>query len=275
MNYKCMPRLGVAVRYDFFQTLGEWIFQHDRAIEIQDFENRELLCGDPTPLIEAYKDILDGYMGDIGIHGPFIGFDIASGDKDVREIVKKRLLQGLEVAEALHATQMVVHSPFSRWHTQNNWNFEFIRPKLFEDAIDTLTPALKRAEDIGCTLVLENINDVDPTDRRLLAETINSPRLQLSVDTGHAQLVHGSHNAPPVDYFLKDAGARLAHVHLQDADGFADRHWVPGEGNIMWPSVFDAIAALEHKPRLIVEVFRNIHRIPAAVAAFEARGLAC
>ncbi|MBL1435425.1 MAG: sugar phosphate isomerase/epimerase [Rhodobacteraceae bacterium] len=270
-----MPRLGVAVEYDFFSTLGEWIFKHDRNIEIQDFAKPKVLAGDTAPLIEAYLDMLDGYMGDIGIHGPFIGFDLASGDDEVREIVKKRLLQGLEVAEALHATHMVIHSPFTRWHTQNNWNFEFIRPKLFEDAMEALAPAIKRAEDIGCTLVLENINDVDPTDRRLLAEAINSPRLKLSVDTGHAQLVHGSHNAPPVDYFLKDAGDMLAHVHLQDADGFADRHWVPGEGSILWPSVFDAIAEMEKQPRLIIEVFRNIHRIPAAVEAFKARGLAC
>ena len=103
---------------------------------------------------------------------------------------------------------------------------------------------------------------------------IGSPNMRLSVDTGHANLVHGSNGAPPVDYFLKDAGDMLAHVHLQDTDGFADRHWIPGEGSIHWASVLDALAALKIKPRLIVEVFKNIHRVPAAVKRFEDLGLA-
>jgi len=275
MTDKTMPRLGVAVQCQFFDTLGDWIFEHDRAIEIQDFTMPGVLAGDTLPLIEKYCKLLGGYAGDIGLHGPFIGFDIASSDAEIREIVQKRLLQGLEVAEALHATHMVVHSPFTQWHTQNVWNFEWIRPQMFEDAQATLAPAVERAENIGCTLVLENINDVDPSDRRLLADAIDSPRVKLSVDTGHAHLVHGSNGAPPVDYFLKDAGSMLAHVHLQDADGYADRHWVPGEGSILWTSVFDALASFDHQPRLIIEVFKNIHRIPGAVRAFEQAGLAC
>lgn len=275
MPEKPMPRLGVAVEYHYFETLGDWIFEHNRAVEIQDFAMSVLQASDTKSLVEKYSKLLSGYMGDIGIHGPFIGFDIASGDAEIRAVVKKRLLQGLDVAEALNATHMVIHSPFNQWLTQNTWNFEWLRPQIFESALDLLAPAVKRAEDIGCMLVLENINDVVPSDRRMLAEAVDSPNFKLSVDTGHAHLVHGSNGAPPVDYFLKDAGEMLAHVHLQDADGYADRHWIPGEASILWTSVFDAIAAMEKQPRLIIEVFNNIHRIPDAVRAFEARGLAC
>ena len=270
-----MPRLGVAVEHHYFETLGDWIFKHNRAIEIQDFAMSVLDADKTASLIKKYSTLLDGYAGEIGIHGPFIGFDIASGDPEIRKVVKKRLLQGLKTAEALKATQMVVHSPFNQWLTQNTWNFEWLRPMLFENALDTLAPAVKRAEEIGCMLVLENINDVVPADRRKLVDAVASPNLKLSVDTGHAHLVHGSNGAPPVDYFIKDAGEMLAHVHLQDADGYADRHWIPGEGSILWTSVFDAIAAMKEQPRLIIEVMNNIHRIPGAVRALKARGLAC
>jgi len=275
MQENSLPRLGVAVDIQSFDILGNWIFDHDRTLEIQDFAKPNMSAHDTAALIGRYGKLLENYQGLIGMHGPFIGFDISTSDKEIQAIVKKRLLQGLQTAEALRATHMVVHSPFSQWHTQNTLNFEWLRPQMFQDAIDILRPAVKMAEEIGCTLVLENINDVDPSDRRKLAEAVNSPRLKLSVDTGHALLVHGSNGAPPVDYFLKDAGDMLAHVHLQDADGYADRHWIPGEGNVNWTSVFDAIAAMDKPPRLIVEVFKNLHRIPAAVAAFEHRGLAC
>jgi len=64
-------------------------------------------------------------------------------------------------------------------------------------------------------------------------------------------------------------------AHLQDIDGYAARHWSPGEGTINWTSMFDTLAARAATPRLIIEVRRSLHRIPGAVAAFEARGLAC
>jgi sugar phosphate isomerase/epimerase len=275
MPDKNMPRLGAAITFDMLDTLGDWIFKHDRNIEIQDFADPEILTGDTAPLIEKYCDALGGYMGDIGIHGPFFGFDIASRDAEIRGIVKQRLLQGLEVAESLNATHMVVHSPFTKWHTQNFLNYPQMRAQMFDDAIVSLTQAVKRAAEIGCTMVLENIQDIVPADRRELAEAINSPYFKLSVDTGHANLEHGSNGAPPVDYFIKDAGEMLGHVHLQDTDGYADRHWIPGEGTVNWTSVFDAIALLETKPRLIIEVRRNLHRLPAAVKALKERGLAC
>lgn len=44
----------------------------------------------------------------------------------------------------------------------------------------------------------------------------------------------------PVADFITDADEQLAHVHLQDVDGHADRHWAPGEGEIEWTAVFRA-----------------------------------
>jgi lipopolysaccharide export system permease protein len=57
-----------------------------------------------------------------------------------------------------------------------------------------------------------------------------------------------------VGRFIIAAGRQLAHVHLQDADGHADRHWAPGEGTILWRSVFDAVARHCDNPRLILEL---------------------
>ena len=58
-------------------------------------------------------------------------------------------------------------------------------------------------------------------------------------------------------------------MHLQDCDGYADRHWLPGEGSITWPAVMDALKASASTPHLIVEVRTNMHRLPRAVAQLE------
>ena len=63
---------------------------------------------------------------------------------------------------------------------------------------------------------------------------------------------------------VQRAGARLGHVHLQDSDGYADRHWQLGQGTILWPSVFDAIRETGATPRLIIELRDKAGVIPSA-----------
>ena len=75
--------------------------------------------------------------------------------------------------------------------------------------------------------MLENIDDTDPRDRTELVAAIDHPNLMVSLDTGHAELAHGRYGAPPVVDFIAASAQRLGHVHLQDADGYADRHWQP------------------------------------------------
>ena len=122
-------------------------------------------------------------------------------------------------------------------------------------------------------MVIENIEDKNPRDRVELARSFNSPSVQVSIDTGHAHYAHGTTGAPPVDYYVEAAGDMLAHVHLQDADGYADRHWLPGEGTIRWPSVFAALARQDTMPRLMIEV-KDIAGIQRGAEWLAAQGLA-
>jgi sugar phosphate isomerase/epimerase len=78
--------------------------------------------------------------------------------------------------------------------------------------------------------------------------------VRVSLDTGHANYAHLSTGGPPIDYYVHAAGDLLHHVHLQDTDGYADRHWNPGEGNVPWREVFRALGRLSSNPRLILEV---------------------
>ena len=139
---------------------------------------------------------------------------------------------------------------------------------------DCLSPVLARAADIGCKLMLENIDDTDQQHRADVVRRIGHPNLRLSIDTGHAALAHGQYGAPPVVDFIAGAGDLLGHVHLQDADGYADRHWHPGEGVLPWPALFGALARKSSTSRLILEVRDRRDRLPQTVARLEALGLA-
>ena len=169
---------------------------------------------------------------------------------------------------------MLVHSPFTYWHSLNYANYSGLRDSLFSASAECLAPVLARAADAGCTLMIENIDDAVPADRTELAAMIDHPNLMVSLDTGHAELAHGRYHAPPVVDFVRASAGRLGHVHLQDADGYADRHWHPGDGRIPWAPVFAALAECTPAPRLILEVNRRQERLPKTVRLLESRGLA-
>ena len=266
------PVIGAALTNPELATYQNWILEKDRDLELQSFVGAAVLDDDWTPLADEVKHLLAGYKGRMGIHGPFWGFTIDTQDPLVRAVVQKRLGQGLDVCAAVGGTHMVVHSPFTTWDFNNLDGNTGARDKMFTRVHEVMAPIVKRAETLGVTLVLENIEDINPADRKELCQSFGSSALQLSIDTGHAQYAHGSTGAPPVDYFVRSAGEMLAHVHLQDADGHADRHWQIGQGNILWPSVFAAIAALPVKPRLILEL-ADKSTIPASMAYLQAQGL--
>ncbi|WP_316863475.1 TIM barrel protein [uncultured Cohaesibacter sp.] len=269
-----LPVLGAALNFTQVTSLKDWILEKDRCLELQDFSPVEAQGDDQDELITSYKSLLDGYKGTFGIHGPFFGLDLSSDDPLVQDVITKRYLDALVKCEKLGASHMVIHSPFNYFHSLNWLNFGYMKAAVFAAAQATLAPVVKRAEDIGCCLVLENVGDADPFLRKELAEAIHSDMFKLSIDTGHAAFAHGQFKAPPVTDFVLAADDMLAHVHLQDADGYADRHWHPGEGNIPWGGVFKAINDIPSEPRLILEVADRKELLPITVKRLEAQGLA-
>ncbi len=259
-----LPVVGAALAVAELERLHNWIMADHRDLELQDFISVAVLEGAWRPLADRARGLLDGHEGRMGIHGPFWSLDFTAFDPAIRAIVTRRYMQGLEVCEAIGATHMVIHSPYTTWDYNNLDGRPGERAALIARAAECLRDPLKKADDIGCTLVIENIEDKDPLDRRRLAEAIGSPALRLSIDTGHAHYAHGSTGAPPVDYYVHAAGAMLEHVHLQDADGYADRHWPIGAGTVNWRAVFAAIAMLPVKPRLILELADKERVIPSA-----------
>ncbi len=267
-----LPVIGAALAVPELPAFCDWIRDAERDLELQTFHEPEVITDDWQPYAEEARRLLDGHQGRLGIHGPFWGFTIHSRDPDIRRLVKHRMMTGLDICAAVGATQMVIHSPYSTWDYNNLDNHPTARATLIENVHDTLRAVVARAEDQGVTLVLENIEDIDPLDRLRLAQSFDSPAVRLSVDTGHAAYAHGSTGAPPVDYFITAAGEMLDHVHLQDADGHADRHWALGEGTILWPSVFRALSGIASRPRLILEL-RDKAGILPSMAYLAERGL--
>jgi sugar phosphate isomerase/epimerase len=251
---KHIQHLGAGLMISEIAPYYNWLVEGARDLEIQDFFQHECLDGNWKAKVSEAQAILKNYPGRVGIHGPFWGLDIANPDPLLRQAVKKRLLTGLDITERLEATHMVIHSPIEPWLHRHIQYQQFEKDKVIALMQDTLEDVLTVAQRIGCTLVMENIMDIDPKLQLELIKAMNSESIKMSVDIGHAYCMHKQHGAPPPDQFISQAGDALAHVHLQDTDGYLDRHWIPGQGQINFVAVLEALNMINSDPRLIIEI---------------------
>ncbi|BDP43737.1 hypothetical protein DAETH_37060 (plasmid) [Deinococcus aetherius] len=175
-------------------------------------------------------------------------------DPAVRAVVAGRLHRGLEFGAEIGATHMVVHSPFDFFghplvaHTKVTGLDEQLGL-----VHDTLGEVVAYAASVGCTLVFENIRDLNPAPLLALVRSFDSEFVRVSIDVGHAALMQPK-GGPSPDHWIREAGELLGHLHLQDNDGLLDRHWAPGQGDINWRAVFRALREVGGSPRLILEV---------------------
>jgi sugar phosphate isomerase/epimerase len=265
--------VGAALPSNLLAQYRDWLLEDQRDLEIQDPYDPTLLDGDWAARAEAIRTQLAGYTGRLGVHGPFLSLTLLAYDPKVRAMVAERLLQGIAFAEAIEASHMVIHSPFQYFGSP----FLAHAPSsgLAEQVTlvhTTLEPVVAAAERAGVTLVIENIQDTNPRALLELVRSFDTATVRMSLDTGHA-LISQRVGGPTPDQWVREAGPLLGHLHLQDSDGQLDRHWAPGDGNLNWFALFEALGELAHQPRLLLEL-RDPQAIRRGATYLVDRGLA-
>ena len=275
-----LQTLGAALSIHQLEHNRDFLLEHGgRDLEIQDPCRVGMLEEDWTPLLGTLKTNLAGHTARVGIHAPFDGYHIGSYDPFAGEFVAKRFLRTLEFVEAVadalggsRAPHMVLHSPFLFFGHPLVAHSEATGLRQQIGFIQrTLEPVLKRAAELDCTLVIENIRDTNPYALLETVKSFASDHVRMSLDAGHAHLMHQC-GGPRADQWVRQAGSLLGHVHMQDNDGQLDHHWHPGQGDINWWAVLNELGKLEHKPRLILEL--RDHNVQKSIQWFVAHGLA-
>jgi sugar phosphate isomerase/epimerase len=130
----------------------------------------------------------------------------------------------------------------------------FLPPEVVLAKIGFLEKAVAWGLAQGVSVHLENLSE----DHAALAEALaRIPDLKLTLDLGHAMLLHESSTAPEI---VRRFFSRIGHLHLHDNRGGPsprdDLHLVPGEGLVPFGAVFkllkergyDGTATLELRP---------------------------
>lgn len=234
-----MNSLGLFSWFGHRMPFGERI----HAIARAGFDATCLWLGPEEELVAAAKaDVMPGIVHDAGlyldnVHAPYEDCNsIWSDSAGDRDRIRRVYSDGLAYCARHEVPIMVAH--VSRSATP---------PPCNETGLRLLAELVKRAEDLGVTLALENTGS--PRHVESILEQIDSPHLGFCYDSSHDAL-----NRAPFARILATWGHRLVTTHLSDNQGEADNHYLPGEGSIDWNLVSRSFPSDTYRGTLMLEV---------------------
>jgi len=193
------------------------------------------------------------------VHAPFMDLNAGATEPMVRQVTRHRYTQTFAAAERLGARLIVFHPGYDPWHYGNQvrqWQ---------EQALDFWPEFLRRAEDNGIRLVLENIYDRSARLLCWLVQTLDHPLFGHCFDIGHWALF----GSQPLDAWLRRLGDRLYHLHLHDNRGRNDDHLPLGQGKIDFTPLWAHLRTLGRQPTMTLEA-HSVEHLLHSLAVFEA-----
>ena len=158
-------------------------------------------------------------MIEAAVHAPHVGLNLADRDDDLRKKAIRTVETSLEDASGLGLSKVAIHP--GRWHREDP-------PSTEGYHLETLGYLAKRAESLGVTICLENMENRDgevyvgPESVRGLVDAVGSPNLKVLLD-----LTHASTWGDPGE-FMERLG-KFHHVHMSDL-GIEKTHVPLGTG---------------------------------------------
>ena len=159
-------------------------------------------------------------------HAPFRRIVPHSRDKELRRLSRERLLRGMETAEELACSTVVIHSAYDECNDS---------PGELKRMRDDFVPFLQKIlSDFAPPVALENIHDRNTAFLEMIAEAIDDPRLGFCMDAGHMS----AFGQIPYSEWYKTFAGRTIHNHWHDNSGDRDAHGPLGSGSIDWGEMY-------------------------------------
>lgn len=244
---KVLSVIHVSMPWKFIPKYLPSLFEQGMAIEIG--LGAEELDGVRRQDFLSMVDILRKKGVRYSIHGPF--WDLCPGSVDplIRNVSFMRLHQLMDVCELMKPCQVVCHTGFDPRHHREHV-LEFI-----DRSMPIWESVVKRAEHIGCSVLIENVWEESPNVHLRIMENINSPFFGFCLDVGH----RNSFAVSTLEEWLETLMPYLKEVHLHDNDGSQDAHFPPGTGTVDFVGLFRKLMNHKTYPLLTIEPHREDH----------------
>jgi len=199
--------------------------------------------------VQRLSKILEENRLEITLHGPFMDLSPGGVDRRVKQVTFDRLLKTMELSRFFKPKMIVFHPGYERWKFDGN-------VKLWlESSLQTWRPLVKKAEEMGLTLAIENVFEESPDSIKSLLEEIHSPHFRFCFDTGH----HHVFSKTPLPAWMEALGGFLGEVHLHDNHKEMDEHLPVGEGGFDFDHFFTLLLQLNLSPLYTIEPHEEAH----------------
>lgn len=197
----------------------------------------------------------------ISINPTFVDLNMASPNKGLRKECVRQMKEQLELASDLGAETLVVVP--GRCHPLVRAPFERI---WAEWGRESLAECLKRAEQLGVTLALENVPMFYMDRADILTRTVRefgSERLKVALDVANALMVEAVPEA------LSKVKGELALIHLSDTDRTPWSHLPVGKGCLDFGEIARELTAIRFDGISILEVIYPVDSDAAMATSAE------
>lgn len=228
------------------------------------------LKGVPTVLGDDYLEQaieLKKYADSIGIpcnqaHAPFNNTLVIPREEfNTDNPLFLGIVRSIEVASVLGAGQIIIHAMKSIPEGEDLFDYTVAYYKAF----------LPYAEKFGVKVAVENLFDSsvpkfakrtgifgEPEAHCALVDAIDSEWVTGCLDIGHAYMI----GVAPEDSIRALGQERLGALHVHDNFSIRDLHLLPYTGEIVWDRITDALAEIDYKGDMTLEIVGYIQRMP-------------
>ncbi|MCK9229665.1 MAG: sugar phosphate isomerase/epimerase [Syntrophales bacterium] len=197
---------------------------------------------------ETAKILQDAGL-EITFHAPFYDLRPGALDEKIREVTAARLAQVFDLVPFFNPRSVVCHAAFDRRYYVSN------EEAWLENSIRTWTPLVRRAGELGTSLMLENVYEDRPDELKVLLEYLKDVTgdgqapVGLCFDTGH----WNAFSLSSLEVWMAALGPCIGQIHLHDNDGSGDQHLPVGEGTFPFQRFMDALKKAGSTPIVTLE----------------------
>ncbi len=224
-------------------------------------------------LCEKLKETLSTSKAEPSVHSSFFELNLGSQYQETRKLAINQIMKCIDFSSRINAKMITIHSGYFPL-TDNKNRLRLTARERFENDLKT---CLNIADDQGICLSIENmdapyffIHSIEEATR--LAQKIKG--LGITLDIAHLHKYKSKQGirspekqiAEEIVTFLEN---RLTHLHLSDNVGVDDSHLPPGDGQITFKPVIEAIKKIKYAGQVILELWKQPNPAQAGIKALK------
>lgn len=236
-----MYRIGLSMSGKEFDE-GLFIAYKEAGIDAMELSHRKYGYG--VLDFNAIRALADKYEIDLwSMHLPFLPFaEIDPSQKATKDNAFRFFSELIKKGGDIGIDKFVIHPSGERIAEED-------RPERMKIAKETFYKLAEVAAEYDAYVAVEDLPRLclgNKSDE--IAEIISAhDRLRVCFDTNHLL------NEDPVD-FIRKVGDKIITLHVSDYDFINERHWLPGEGDIDWPALIQALKDVNYQGVWLYEI---------------------